>query len=119
MKLEQGQHLFWPLHCEGVEPRREQPRLHLGFGQFPGFLQVHEHLGAEQVGRHLGTEGVQTVWHLAGKHTFSHTGHPPAAQFLREQRTSHLGFSHRISQAVGGSRAHRSSQVGFSHWGSH
>merc|ERR1719276_734140 len=47
-----------------------QPREHLGFGHSVGFLQLQVHLGAEQVGLHLGTAGVQTVWHLAGKQTF-------------------------------------------------
>jgi len=95
-----------------------QTKLHLGFGQVVGFRQDHVHLGAEQVGRQLGTAGVHTVWHLAGKHTFSHRGHPEAWQFLREQRTSQRGFSQRMSHAVSPSFSHRSSQAGFSHCGS-
>jgi len=98
--------------------RALQTRLHLGLGQDAGFRQDHVHLGAEQVGRQLGTAGVQTVWHLAGKQTFSQRGQPEAWQFLREQRTSQRGFSQRISQAVSPSFSHLSSQAGFSHWGS-
>jgi len=92
-----------------------QTRLHLGLGQVVGLRHDHVHLGAEQVGRQLGTAGVQTVWHLAGRHTFSQRGQPEAWQFLREQRTSHLGFSQRMSQAVSPSFSQRSSQAGFSH----
>jgi len=87
----------------------------LGLGQVAGFRHDQVHLGAEQVGRQLGTAGVQTVWHLAGKQTFSQRGQPEAWQFLREQRTSQRGFSQRISQAVSPSFSHRSSQAGFSH----
>ena len=107
---------FWPhcgvgllLHC----------RLHLGRLQLAGLRQDHVHLGAEHVGLHLGVAGVHTVWHLAGRHTFSHSGQPPDWQFLREQRTSHLGFSQRMSHCVSGSFSQRSSHEGFSHCGSH
>jgi len=112
LNLWQLQH--WGLPQAGVG-RWLQARLHLGLGQVVGFRQDQVHLGAEQVGRQLGTAGVQTVWHLAGKQTFSQRGQPLDWQFLREQRTSHLGFSQRISQAVSASFSHRSSQAGFSH----
>jgi len=91
------------------------PKEHLGLGHLVGLWQSHVHLGAEQVGLQAGVAGVQTVWQRAGKHTFSQTGHPPDWQLVREQRTSHFGFSQRISQDVSGNLAHLNSHCGFSH----
>jgi len=117
------ENLWQEQHWPDDEPqagvgRALHAKLHLGLGQVVGLRHDHVHLGAEQVGRQLGTAGVQTVWHLAGKQTFSQRGQPPAWQFFREQRTSHRGFSQRISQAVSPNFSHLNSQAGFSHWGS-
>jgi len=114
---------LWQLQHWGCEPQvgvglELQTRLHLGLGQVVGLRHDHVHLGAEHVGRQFGTAGVHTVWHFAGKQTFSQRGQPDAWQFLREQRTSHLGFSQRISQAVSPSFSQRNSHAGFSHCGS-
>jgi len=60
------------------EGRLLQAKEHLGFGQVVGLWHNQVHFGAEQLGLQTGVAGVQTVWHLAGKHTFSQMGQPPA-----------------------------------------